>query len=169
MSSDSPVFSAESEPENSLTRAILEGTENSENENEIENQPENEFQEENEADEVEAEAEENEEDGEAQAEAEAEAEAAGLGEVETSVAAAPQKLKRPPTGYFLFLNENRPKLIAEHPELDRKVALIGKALGDQWKTLTAEQKNDYMERAKILKEEYEQKIKENVNIIKQTK
>jgi hypothetical protein len=71
-------------------------------------------------------------------------------------------LKRPPTGYFLFLQENRPKLLQEHPELDRKVAAIGKALGDQWKTLKDEEKQDYMDRAKKLKEEYDQKIKDNV-------
>jgi len=61
--------------------------------------------------------------------------------------------KRGKSSFMYFGDEWRPKLKEENPELT--VPEMGKALGEKWKTLTAEEKEPYEEKAKEDKVRYE--------------
>lgn len=62
----------------------------------------------------------------------------------------PNAPKRPQTAYFLYTNDRRADLKAEHP--DWKVSDIAKHLGAEWKNLTDAQKAPYVASAAKLKE-----------------
>ena len=66
--------------------------------------------------------------------------------------------KKPPSSYFLFTSEARPKLREEHP--DTKITEIAKMLGKMWKELDEDKKAVYDANAKTQKKEYEEKMKE---------
>lgn len=118
---------------------------------------EHEQQQQQQEEEEEAEREEEEHD-EAAAEEGAEAEGADTGDAAAGSSSTTAPLKRPMTAYFLFLAAERPSIVAAldaeaavaqaaagegaEPVKSRSknVALIGKMLGDKWKTLTDEEK-----------------------------
>lgn len=66
--------------------------------------------------------------------------------------------KRPPSGYFCFMNEERPKFLADNP--GSRVGAIAKALGKKWRELGESGKVKYNEQAKELKEVYLEKLAE---------
>ncbi|CAE7222117.1 Hmgb3, partial [Symbiodinium natans] len=68
--------------------------------------------------------------------------------------AEPAPLKRPPTAYFLWLAENRPRIKESLGEEGRKVTEVSKAAGKEWKKLTAKAKKKYVEEAEKLKADY---------------
>ena len=68
------------------------------------------------------------------------------------------RLKRPKSAYFLFMEEKRSGVKAEHPEA--KVTDLARLISDLWRALGAEEKGAYEERAKKLKEEYQRKVAE---------
>lgn len=91
-------------------------------------------------------------------------------------------LKRPPTAYFLFLSEARPIILAElasnQAESDASgggvskqpsVAVVGKAIGDRWKSLTDQQRQSYHSRAAKMKEEYDAAIAKDPSLKPQSK
>ena len=57
--------------------------------------------------------------------------------------------------YMIFVQEQRPKLIAEQPEMARSVKELGKALGGHWRALSTSEKQPYNERAAVEKARYE--------------
>lgn len=73
----------------------------------------------------------------------------------------PNHPKRPMTGYMLFLQEIRPKLKEQHPEL--KATEIVKKAADMWGKMTAEAKKPYEEQSSINKQEYQRAKSEYLN------
>ena len=67
------------------------------------------------------------------------------------------QIKRPLGAYMIYANEARPVLLAAHPpEWARNISEIGKALGSGWKSLSAEEKAKYSEKAAALKKQFEE-------------
>merc|ERR1712157_164761 len=67
------------------------------------------------------------------------------------------KPKRPLSAYFLWLGENRAKLIEELETKD--IGVIGKAAGEKWKELDEDDKKEYQEKNEKDKERYEKEMK----------
>ena len=63
------------------------------------------------------------------------------------------KAKRTPNAYMLFLNKNRPHIKAGLVEagVEPKVAAVAKAAGAQWKQMSTEEKQPYIDEANKLK------------------
>lgn len=57
----------------------------------------------------------------------------------------PRPVKRARTAYFIFTDEKRPKVQAEHP--GEGVAVVARIMGQMWSTLPPEEKESYQERA----------------------
>lgn len=66
----------------------------------------------------------------------------------------PNAPKRPPTAFFLFMDEFRKTHKEANPEC-KSVATVAKEGGEKWKSMTDEEKKVYVERAKELKADYE--------------
>ncbi|KAG6525882.1 HMG1/2-like protein [Zingiber officinale] len=69
----------------------------------------------------------------------------------------PNKPKRPPSAFFVFMEEFRKTYKEKHPN-NKSVAVIGKAGGDKWKTLSEEDKAPHVAKAAKLKMEYTKKL-----------
>uniref|UniRef100_I1J7B1 HMG box domain-containing protein n=1 Tax=Glycine max TaxID=3847 RepID=I1J7B1_SOYBN len=69
----------------------------------------------------------------------------------------PNKPKRPPSAFFVFLEEFRKTFKAENP-LVKAVSVVGKAGGEKWKSLSSA-KAPYEAKAAKRKAEYEKLIK----------
>lgn len=63
--------------------------------------------------------------------------------------------KKPMTAYFMWLNDNRPKIVKEHKLEGKKGSEVTKKAGEVWKILSAKDKAPYEQRAKEAKEKYE--------------
>lgn len=59
----------------------------------------------------------------------------------------PEKVKRGPTAFFVFMGEKRGEVKAAHP--DASVKVIASELGAMWRALTDDQKKAYQEKAKV--------------------
>uniref|UniRef100_A0A2N9E1C5 HMG box domain-containing protein n=1 Tax=Fagus sylvatica TaxID=28930 RepID=A0A2N9E1C5_FAGSY len=70
----------------------------------------------------------------------------------------PNKPKRPPSAFFVFLEEFRKEYKKEHPNV-KAVSAVGKAGGEKWKSLSAAEKTPFEEKAKKRKAEYEKVMK----------
>merc|ERR1712150_438355 len=70
----------------------------------------------------------------------------------------PNKPKRPLSGYFLFMGDERAKVKEEHP--DWKTGDIGKELGNRWNNLDATRKKKYTDQAAKGKAQYEKDMEE---------
>ncbi|KAK2094235.1 High mobility group box 1 [Saguinus oedipus] len=68
----------------------------------------------------------------------------------------PKAPKRPPSAFFLFCSEYRPKIKGEHPGLS--IGDVAKKLGEMWNNTAADDKQPYEEKAAKLKEKYEKDI-----------
>ena len=66
----------------------------------------------------------------------------------------PNKPKRPPSAFFVFLEEFRKTFKAENPTV-KAVSAVGKAGGEKWKSLTKDEKAPYEAKALKRKAEYE--------------
>jgi len=64
--------------------------------------------------------------------------------------------KRPATGYFRFLSDNREAYVKQHPEA--KLAEIGKAMGALWKELSDKERAKYNDAAKAEMAEWKVKM-----------
>ncbi|KAI3812369.1 hypothetical protein L1987_17076 [Smallanthus sonchifolius] len=71
----------------------------------------------------------------------------------------PSKPKKPPTAFFLFMDDFRKSFKEANPD-NKKVAVVAKEGGEKWKSMSEEEKKTYIERAAELKEKY-QKALEN--------
>ncbi|MCO5594253.1 hypothetical protein L7F22_048280 [Adiantum nelumboides] len=70
----------------------------------------------------------------------------------------PNKPKRPPTPFFVFLEEFRKTFSANNPNV-KAVSAVGKAGGDKWKSMSEADKAPYVTKANARKVEYEKNIK----------
>ncbi|XP_004512267.1 high mobility group B protein 2-like [Cicer arietinum] len=70
----------------------------------------------------------------------------------------PNRPKRPPSAFFVFMSEFRETFKKENPN-NKSVAVVGKAGGKEWKSLSTADKAPYVERAEKLKEEYEKTLR----------
>ncbi|XP_062167949.1 high mobility group B protein 1-like isoform X1 [Alnus glutinosa] len=70
----------------------------------------------------------------------------------------PNKPKRPPSAFFVFLEEFRKDFKKEHPDI-KAVSAVGKAGGEQWKSLSAAEKAPFEAKASKKKSEYEKLMK----------
>ena len=70
----------------------------------------------------------------------------------------PNKPKRPPSAFFVFLEEFRKEFKKENPNV-KAVSAVGKAGGDKWKSLSNAEKAPYEAKAAKRKAEYEKQIK----------
>ncbi|TRZ17566.1 hypothetical protein HGM15179_009561 [Zosterops borbonicus] len=68
----------------------------------------------------------------------------------------PNAPKRPPSAFFLFCSEFRPKIKGEHPGLS--IGDVAKKLGEMWNNTAADEKQPYEKKAAKLKEKYEKDI-----------
>ncbi|XP_022744527.1 high mobility group B protein 3-like isoform X2 [Durio zibethinus] len=66
----------------------------------------------------------------------------------------PNKPKRPPTAFFVFLEEFRIIYKREHPKV-KAVSAVGKAGGEKWKSMSNAEKAPYEAKAAKRKSEYE--------------
>ncbi|XP_042196491.1 high mobility group protein B3 isoform X1 [Callorhinchus milii] len=68
----------------------------------------------------------------------------------------PNAPKRPPSGFFLFCSDHRPKIKAGSPGLT--IGDVAKKLGELWNGCTDEEKKPYNAKAAKLKEKYEKDV-----------
>ncbi|RLN36230.1 HMG1/2-like protein [Panicum miliaceum] len=69
----------------------------------------------------------------------------------------PNKPKRPPSAFFVFMEEFRKDYKEKHPNV-KQVSVIGKAGGEKWKSLSDDEKAPYVSKAEKLKAEYNKKM-----------
>ncbi|VVB14105.1 unnamed protein product [Arabis nemorensis] len=65
----------------------------------------------------------------------------------------PNKPKRAPSAFFLFLDDFRREFNLANPN-NKSVAIVGKAAGAKWKSMTDEDKAPYVSKAESRKSEY---------------
>ncbi|KAI9492474.1 high mobility group box domain-containing protein [Zychaea mexicana] len=63
-----------------------------------------------------------------------------------------ERLKRPPNAYLLFNRDMRRRLLEESPKMT--VAEISKEIGERWKRLDAERRQNYMQQAALIKQDH---------------
>ncbi|OCT93119.1 high mobility group protein B1 [Xenopus laevis] len=68
----------------------------------------------------------------------------------------PNAPKRPPSAFFLFCSDFRPKIKGEHP--GSTIGDIAKKLGEMWNNTATDDKLPYERRAAKLKEKYEKDV-----------
>nr|XP_046266885.1 high mobility group protein B1a [Scatophagus argus] len=68
----------------------------------------------------------------------------------------PNAPKRPPSAFFIFCSEFRPKVKGESPGLS--IGEVAKRLGEMWNGTTSEDKQPYEKKAAKLKEKYEKEV-----------
>ncbi|KAK2979989.1 hypothetical protein RJ640_020015 [Escallonia rubra] len=66
----------------------------------------------------------------------------------------PNKPKRPPSAFFVFLEEFRKTFKKDNPTV-KAVSAVGKAGGEKWKSMTAAEKAPYEAKAAKRKTEYQ--------------
>ncbi|CAK9178311.1 unnamed protein product [Ilex paraguariensis] len=69
----------------------------------------------------------------------------------------PNKPKRPPSAFFVFMEEFRKQFKEKHPN-NKSVAAVGKAAGGKWKSLSDAEKAPYEAKAEKRKKEYEKSM-----------
>ena len=69
----------------------------------------------------------------------------------------PNKPKRAPSAFFVFMEEFRKEFKEKNPK-NKSVAAVGKAAGDRWKSLSDADKAPYVAKANKLKGEYNKAI-----------
>lgn len=68
----------------------------------------------------------------------------------------PNAPKRPPSAFFLFCADRRPKIKAENPGLS--IGDTAKKLGEMWNGLTPEEKQPYEKNAAKMKDKYDKEL-----------
>ncbi|EOY07223.1 hypothetical protein QUC31_011456 [Theobroma cacao] len=69
----------------------------------------------------------------------------------------PNKPKRPPSAFFVFLEEFRATFKKENPNV-KAVSAVGKAAGEKWKSLSEDEKAPYEAKAAKRKADYEKQM-----------
>ncbi|KAJ0966867.1 hypothetical protein J5N97_023784 [Dioscorea zingiberensis] len=65
----------------------------------------------------------------------------------------PNMPKRPPTAFFLFMDDFRKEFKAANPD-SKSVSVVAKEGGEKWKSMSDEEKKPYVDKAAELKAEY---------------
>ncbi|XP_068640700.1 high mobility group B protein 7 [Aristolochia californica] len=73
----------------------------------------------------------------------------------------PNKPKRPPTAFFVFLDDFRRQYKETNPD-SKNVSAVAKGGGEKWKSMSEEEKKPYLDKAAELKAEYAKAL-ENSN------
>ncbi|XP_074286464.1 uncharacterized protein LOC141611738 isoform X2 [Silene latifolia] len=68
-----------------------------------------------------------------------------------------KKPKRPPSAFFVFMEDFRVQYKQKHPN-NKSVAIVGKAGGEKWKSLSDADKAPYVQKAEKRKVEYEKNM-----------
>ncbi|KAM0942248.1 putative chromatin remodeling & transcriptional activation HMG family [Dioscorea sansibarensis] len=71
----------------------------------------------------------------------------------------PNLPKRPPTAFFLFMDDFRKEYKAANPD-SKSVAAVAKEGGERWKSMTDEEKKVYVDKAAELKAEHGKALEE---------
>ncbi|XP_066437874.1 high mobility group protein B3 [Eleutherodactylus coqui] len=79
-----------------------------------------------------------------------------FGPVKGSKKKDPNAPKRPPSGFFLFCSEFRPKIKSTSPGIS--IGDVAKKLGEMWNNLSDSEKQPYNNKAGKLKEKYEKDV-----------
>ncbi|KAF3624358.1 High mobility group B protein 4 [Capsicum annuum] len=69
----------------------------------------------------------------------------------------PNKPKRPPSAFFVFMEEFRKSYKEKHPG-NKSVAIVGKAGGDKWKQMSEAEKAPYQAKAEKRKADYQKNM-----------
>ncbi|XP_062159049.1 high mobility group B protein 7-like [Alnus glutinosa] len=69
----------------------------------------------------------------------------------------PNKRKRPPTAFFIFMDDFRKEYKEAHPG-NKDVKTVAKEGGEKWKSLSDEEKKVYVDKASELKAEYDKAL-----------
>ncbi|XP_074263817.1 high mobility group B protein 3-like [Silene latifolia] len=69
----------------------------------------------------------------------------------------PNKPKRPPSAFFVFMEDFRVQYKQKHPN-NKSVAAVGKAGGEKWKSLSDAEKAPYVQKAEKRKVDYEKNM-----------
>ncbi|KAJ0265380.1 High mobility group B protein 5 [Hirschfeldia incana] len=75
------------------------------------------------------------------------------GRKKTKTTKDPNKPKRPPSSFFVFLDDFRREFNEANPN-NKSVAAVGKAAGAKWKSMTEEEKAPYASKAERKNSEY---------------
>ncbi|CAD5175888.1 unnamed protein product [Musa acuminata subsp. malaccensis] len=67
------------------------------------------------------------------------------------------KPKRPPSAFFVFMEEFRKTFKEKHPD-NKKVSVVSKAGGNNWKSMSEAEKAPYVDKAAKRKAEYEKSM-----------
>ncbi|MQI32230.1 hypothetical protein EI016_23865 [Escherichia coli] len=70
----------------------------------------------------------------------------------------PNKPKRPPSAFFVFMAEFRTQFNKDHPE-NKAVSAVGKAAGAKWKTMSDAEKAPFAAKAEKRKADYEKNMR----------
>ncbi|GLT55735.1 hypothetical protein SLA2020_288300 [Shorea laevis] len=81
----------------------------------------------------------------------------GKAKKEMKVKKDPNKPKRPPSAFFVFLEEFRSTFKKENPNV-KAVSAVGKAAGEKWKSMSEDEKAVYEAKAAKRKTEYEKQM-----------
>ncbi|KAJ0254339.1 High mobility group B protein 4 [Hirschfeldia incana] len=71
----------------------------------------------------------------------------------------PNKPKRPPSAFFVFLDDFRREFKEANPN-NKSVAAVGKAAGEKWKSMSDEDKAPYASKAETRKSEYNKSMQQ---------
>uniref|UniRef100_A0A5B6YMK6 Putative HMG1/2-like protein isoform X2 n=1 Tax=Davidia involucrata TaxID=16924 RepID=A0A5B6YMK6_DAVIN len=69
----------------------------------------------------------------------------------------PNKPKRPPSAFFVFMEDFRKQYKEKHPN-NKSVSVVGKAGGEKWKSLSEAEKAPFVAKAEKRKKEYERNM-----------
>jgi hypothetical protein len=69
----------------------------------------------------------------------------------------PNKPKRPPSAFFVFMEDFRKTFKEKNPN-NKSVSVVGKAGGEKWKSLSEAEKAPFVAKANKLKSEYNNKM-----------
>ncbi|CAA0834916.1 High mobility group B protein 3 [Striga hermonthica] len=76
---------------------------------------------------------------------------------EKQAAKDPNKPKRPQSAFFVFMEGFRKQYKEKHPK-NKSVSVVGKAGGEKWKSMSDEEKAQFVEVANKRKKEYERQM-----------
>ncbi|KAL9238089.1 hypothetical protein vseg_012562 [Gypsophila vaccaria] len=75
----------------------------------------------------------------------------------TKPAKDPNKPKRPPSAFFVFMEDFRVQYKQKHPN-NKSVATVGKAGGEKWKSMSDAEKAPFVQKAEKRKADYEKNM-----------
>ncbi|KAH9662370.1 High mobility group B protein 4 [Citrus sinensis] len=84
---------------------------------------------------------------------------AGKRTAKPKAAKDPNKPKRPPSAFFVFMEEFRKQFKEAHPN-NKSVATVGKAAGEKWKSMSDDEKAPFVEKAEKRKSDYNKNMQD---------